>query len=735
MRPTTQRQPSTEPQTPNAGPDALTAAVRALVFAGTVPVRIDIAPNDLPHNANRAIETYYLQAPRIAYLALLLAEIRRNLVDLVLDSNAAAAAVSDADLWFETQDGTPLRWHWPIGLLYDLHYLSHEPTLLPARPVTVPSSLASVFAPFDSPSDADKSPRVGGGGGSGPDLSLSVGGGGDSARTRPTDGRLSSSVATLRAPSTASSSARSSVSSAASRARTPSGPTTSSTASHLSAPAPAPPMNRAPSASSFRQSTSGLTSSSPASFPGTATVGPATQPWRIVLRMRCRGGGSGTPAAAERGSPAPAPGGGDQPGPPASLMVGGYRPEEIRTAFMALVKESDYVRWGSTKRVMNLRKEQQDSLWEAVMQNDFDRYWQVASKLVPLPAPPSTASAPASSASSSRIGTPSSSPSPSQPPPPEGRTPDANGVKYVPIRVYLPEGGAVVQELVAPLRSNGSATTLRQALAQLVPLLFPSAPNGSASSTPAPSPPLAYPLIQGVYPPFESELGWLGACMAGPDGWVSVVLALADSSPSSEEQDRGSDSSDEKRGKESLLRPGRARKRWVMHSHGKAHHQRRRDEKGTGSSEEESDSGSGSDGDDDGNHRGDTLHLSTKTRTLITLAFLVILLAAGGFVAWNWGKTIYSDTKDFLIFPTVTTPIDLTGLAGSVFSEATAHVVGAFSTATAAVVGAEQTATAAVAGAEQTATTAVAGAAKDAGSKVTAGLGNAAGAIGGIFGG
>lgn len=128
---------------------------------------------------------------------------------------------------------------------------------------------------------------------------------------------------------------------------------------------------------------------------------------------------------------------------------------------------------------MNLRKEQQDNLWEAVVQSgslsrwclsarsgspdpaarppldDFDRYWQVASKLVPLPAPPSTASAPASSASSSRIGTPSSSPSPSQPTPPEGRTPDANGVKHVPIRVYLPEGGAVVQELVAPLRPNG----------------------------------------------------------------------------------------------------------------------------------------------------------------------------------------------------------------------------------------------------------------------------------------
>lgn len=108
-------------------------------------------------------------------------------------------------------------------------------------------------------------------------------------------------------------------------------------------------------------------------------------------------------------------------------------------------------------------------------------------------------------------------------------------------------------------------------------------------------------------PSFDSTTSSATASSSSDDRYAASRGWGADSSPSSEEQDRGSDSSDEKRGKESLLRPGRARKRWVMHSHGKAHHQRRRDEKGTGSSEEESDSGSGSDGDDDGNHRGDTL--------------------------------------------------------------------------------------------------------------------------------
>lgn len=79
----------------------------------------------------------------------------------------------------------------------------------------------------------------------------------------------------------------------------------------------------------------------------------------------------------------------------------------------------------------------------------------------------------------------------------------------------------------------GTPTTLRQALSQLVPLLFPPLPSLSTSSSsssspaaPPPPPPLAYPLIHGIYPPFETEVGWLGACMAGPDGWVNVVVVL-----------------------------------------------------------------------------------------------------------------------------------------------------------------------------------------------------------------
>lgn len=57
--------------------------------------------------------------------------------------------------------------------------------------------------------------------------------------------------------------------------------------------------------------------------------------------------------------------------------------------------------------------------------------------------------------------------------------------------------------------------TLGGFLTTHVPLLFP-----------ADKPALAYALIQGVICPLDAELGWLGACMAGADGWVNIMIGI-----------------------------------------------------------------------------------------------------------------------------------------------------------------------------------------------------------------
>lgn len=64
----------------------------------------------------------------------------------------------------------------------------------------------------------------------------------------------------------------------------------------------------------------------------------------------------------------------------------------------------------------------------------------------------------------------------------------------------------------------GSTHTLSHYLSMHLPLLFP--PQPSASSD------LAYALIQGIVAPPETEMGWLGACLAGADGWVNVCVGI-----------------------------------------------------------------------------------------------------------------------------------------------------------------------------------------------------------------
>ncbi|GAA5859305.1 hypothetical protein JCM1840_004554 [Sporobolomyces johnsonii] len=422
---------------------AFAAVFRTLNFGGSVPIEVVLAEDDLPKNADRSIEAYYVQAPRISYLPLLLAQVRKQFVDLVLDESTSATLRED-QLWFEVEGGgVPLKWHWPIGLLYDYHHALSHPSVPPPSTISpftaatssaLPSSLASVFAPLSSPSALTSSNSLA------PSFpgSLPLP---SYAHSPPVDSQL-----TVRARPSGGGSA-------------------------FSAPPP-----RAPSRSSTRSASE---SGRPPPSPVTQD---AVQPWRITLHLK---------------------------DPPVEQLLVSNRVEDCRVGFMAMVKEADYVRWGNVKRVTNLRKEQQDNLWEGVVQNNFDKYWTVASKLVPLP---SLSGPSSSSPSATRSPTPSSGGSSSA----EGRLPDANSVRSVPIRVYLPEGAPAMQSVVAPMQ-DGAPTTLHSALSALLPLLFPPAPSAPA---------LAHPLIQGILVPLESEVGWLGACMAGADGWVNVVVVL-----------------------------------------------------------------------------------------------------------------------------------------------------------------------------------------------------------------
>ena len=143
--------------------DYHTTLFRRLIWDGAVPLEIRINPKHLPANSDRALESYFMQAPRVSYLPLIMPEIRRFFADLVFDE-ASAKDLKEDDWWFENVDGTPLKWyvqinplskfiqtfhrHWPIGLIYDNFTVSQSvktpnPHISPVTPMRLILHLAS----------------------------------------------------------------------------------------------------------------------------------------------------------------------------------------------------------------------------------------------------------------------------------------------------------------------------------------------------------------------------------------------------------------------------------------------------------------------------------------------------------------------------------------------------------------------------------------------------------------
>ncbi|KAF8070272.1 autophagy protein Apg5-domain-containing protein [Lyophyllum atratum] len=211
--------------------------------------------------------------------------------------------------------------------------------------------------------------------------------------------------------------------------------------------------------------------------------------------------------------------------PPTEKLLQSPSAESCKVAFMGQLKEADFIRWGNTKRITGLRKADQDGLWEGIRDHNFDHYWRVATKVTPTAA----SARPHSPTPTTTVSLHSRPPSadPAGQPERDG----AYNVRSVPARIYLPDG-PVLQDLVPPILEDGSSTTLSHFLTTHIPLLFPphSRPSTPIHNTPnspeSHTSELAYALIQGVRSPPEAEMAWLGACMAGADGWLNVCIGI-----------------------------------------------------------------------------------------------------------------------------------------------------------------------------------------------------------------
>ncbi|ROL33062.1 Autophagy protein 5 [Anabarilius grahami] len=80
------------------------------VWFGKIPACFTLSPEE---TTEREAEPYYLLLPRVSYLTLVTDKVKKHFLKVM-------KAEDVEEMWFE-YEGTPLKWHYPIGVLFDLH--------------------------------------------------------------------------------------------------------------------------------------------------------------------------------------------------------------------------------------------------------------------------------------------------------------------------------------------------------------------------------------------------------------------------------------------------------------------------------------------------------------------------------------------------------------------------------------------------------------------------------------
>ncbi|RDW69084.1 autophagy protein 5 [Aspergillus mulundensis] len=89
-------------------------SIQKSIWGGQLPLQITLAPSE--SRTYDQTDPYIISYPRISYLPSLLLKLRAFFSSSLIDP----AASEPHDGWFSFE-GVPLKWHYPVGLLYDLY--------------------------------------------------------------------------------------------------------------------------------------------------------------------------------------------------------------------------------------------------------------------------------------------------------------------------------------------------------------------------------------------------------------------------------------------------------------------------------------------------------------------------------------------------------------------------------------------------------------------------------------
>ncbi|GAM21472.1 hypothetical protein SAMD00019534_046470 [Acytostelium subglobosum LB1] len=182
--------------------------------------------------------------------------------------------------------------------------------------------------------------------------------------------------------------------------------------------------------------------------------------------------------------------------------------ESVQTYYKNVLKEANYIKLGDINKWNNLNINQSNELWDGLRLHDYEKFWSINKIFYPV---------------------------------------SSNGYKHVPVRI-IQNNKSPLQDLFPPFKDNGQEMTL-ESLFSKIPwtpasnnnnnnieqseqqqqqstLLQSLKTNDNSSGT------LRY-LIQGIEPPLDTSLVWLGEYFSHPDNFLYIVILNPSSSSSS----------------------------------------------------------------------------------------------------------------------------------------------------------------------------------------------------------
>ncbi|KAI9253335.1 autophagy protein Apg5-domain-containing protein [Helicostylum pulchrum] len=162
---------------------------------------------------------------------------------------------------------------------------------------------------------------------------------------------------------------------------------------------------------------------------------------------------------------------------PTDILLLKPTPETMQDMFMSMVKEADFLRNGTTKKVMNLSKRDQSRLWQSLASDRYDDFWTVNRQLVEF---------------------------------------SNNNLRNIPFRIYLPDNCPIIQELVSFYGDSEKEAipTMEDILRKAVPELLEEETLKSITV-----------IVHGIEIPLDTPMNWAYENLSFADNFLHIVIS------------------------------------------------------------------------------------------------------------------------------------------------------------------------------------------------------------------